>query len=70
LPQVGYRIDIRLSGRPGEISRPYVEQFRIGQTGRHRPFIEWIGPDRHRAGNSGRFDESGRARAVGDVQEA
>ncbi len=79
LPQVVSGIQRRVAarprdpleiGRPGELLRPYADQFGIAQSGRNWPFVQWVCPNRAAAWDTGRFYRPGGGRAVGDVQEA
>src|SRR5205085_5646496 len=69
-PQIVHRRNVRVSVRPGEVARAHVEQLLVAQAGRHRPFVERIRPNRTRARNARRLDETSGGRAVGDMQPA
>src|SRR5262245_41759275 len=68
--QIVDRIDVGFRSRSSEISGTNVEQFRVSETARNRPFIKGIGPEGSRARNTSGFDQAGCRGAVRHVQVA
>ena len=54
---------------PSQMPGADIDQFLIADIARHRPFVQWVRPDREQTRDTSLTNRAGRGVTVGNVQK-